>query len=514
MKTSTSKIPDLFWTSLIAVFTLVVHMSTYNTLGFHRDEFLYLALGKHLAAGYWSNPPLIGVISFLSQLLPGNTLFTLRLFPAMAGALLIIITGLMTREMGGKTYAQVLACIALAISILFMRAFSMFQPVCFDILFWSLILYAFLRYINTEKPVYLILAGVAFGFGFLNKYMVIFLAAGLAIAVIPTSYRKLWISKYSWLAILIALLLLLPNIIWQYIQGFPVLHHMKELKETQLVNVKRMNILIDQILMFTVSALVWVAGLIWLLKSGNAKKFRVFGYAYLSILLIFLLLRGKSYYMAGLYPILFAAGGVSWEMWMKRAASRVFLVLFIILLTIPILPGAIPFMSAPRLVSYFSKIPPEMGGEALVRWEDGKMHPLPQDYADMLGWDELGGIVLKACDTIKDKNRIMIYCENYGQAGAVDYCASCHELPEVISFSDAYRLWVPDTISKDKDVFMYVNDELGGDVDSLFANIIVAGSIKNHYAREKGTTVYMCREPRGDFPAFWHRRVMEVKNEQ
>ncbi len=100
----------------------------------------------------------------------------------------------MTRELGGKTYAQVLACIALAVSILFMRAFSMFQPVCFDILFWSLILYAFLRYINTEKPVYLILVGVAFGFGFLNKYMVVFLAAGLAISrdtyIIPEALDK------------------------------------------------------------------------------------------------------------------------------------------------------------------------------------------------------------------------------------------------------------------------------------------------------------------------------------
>jgi hypothetical protein len=171
-------------------------------------------------------------------------------------------------------------------------------------------------------------------------------------------------------------------------------------------------------------------------------------------------------------------------------------------------------MSAPRLVSYFRGIPPEMGGEALLRWEDGKMHPLPQDYADMLGWDELGGIVLKACDTIKDKNRIMIYCENYGQAGAVDYCARCHGLPEVVCFSDAYRLWAPDTISREKDVFLYVNHELGRDVDSLFANIIVAGSITNPYAREKGTTVYICREPRADFPAFWKRRMEEVRGER
>lgn len=513
MKTSIYKLPGLFWIIAIAVFTLIVHLVTYNTLGFHRDELLYLSLGRHLSAGYWSNPPFIGIVSYVSQLLPGDTLFTLRLFPALAGALLIIITGLMTREMGGKIYAQVLACLALAVSLLFMRAFSMFQPVSFDILFWTLILYFFLRYINTEKPVFLLLVGVAFGIGFLNKYMVIFLAAGLAIGILPTSYQRLWISRYSWLAILIALLLLMPNIIWQYVHGFPVLHHMKELKETQLVNVKRMNIIIDQLLMFTISALVWVAGLIWLLRSENAKKYRLFGYTYVAVLLIFLLLRGKSYYMAGLYPILFAAGGASWEMSLKRSVSRIVLVLVVILLTIPLLPGAIPVMPAPKLVSYFSGIPPKMGGEALVRWEDGYMHPLPQDYADMLGWDELGSIVLKACDTIQDKKRLLVYCENYGQAGAVDLCARCHGLPGAISFSDNYRLWAPDTISKVQDVFIYVNDELGRDVDSLFANIVIAGRITNPYAREKGTTVYMCREPRGDLPGFWHKRMMEVKGE-
>ncbi len=156
-------------------------------------------------------------------------------------------------------------------------------------------------------------------------------------------------------------------------------------------------------------------------------------------------------------------------------------------------------MPAPRLVAYFSKVPAKMGGEALLRWEDGRMHPLPQDYADMLGWDELGGIMIKACDTIQDKKRLMIYCENYGQAGAVDLYGRCHKLPEVVSFSDAYRLWAPDTISHTKDIFMYVNNELGGDVDSIFGKIVIAGRITNPYAREKGTTVYMCREPREDF---------------
>jgi hypothetical protein len=504
---------DLIWIGLISLISLIAHYLTYNTLGFHRDEYLYLALGKHLAAGYWSNPPLIGLISYLSQLFPSNSLFSTRLFPALAGAAVVFLTGLTARELGGKTYAQVLACIALVVSILFLRAFSMLQPVPFDILIWTLILYLALRFVNTEKPVFLILMGVCFGFGVLNKYMVVFLAAGLGVAILPTPYRKLWISKYSGYAILITIVLILPNFWWQCAHGFPVIHHMRELAQNQLVNVKRLNILTDQILMFTISSFVWISGLLWLLRSRNAYKFRLFGYTYLVVLLMFLYLRGKNYYMAGLYPFLFAAGGVFWEKAIHSLKWRIAMATAIVLLSIPILPGAVPVMPAKNLAGFFSKIPPRLGGEALVRWEDGKMHPLPQDYADMQGWDELGGIVVKACDTISDKGRIMIYCENYGQAGAVGHCCGCHGLPEPVSFSDSYLMWAPDSIDNKVEVFVYVNGELGRDLDSLFSHIEKAGSITNQYSREYNTSVFVCRMPRADFRRFWADRVKEVKRE-
>jgi hypothetical protein len=504
---------DLLWVLLIAVISLLVHVFTYNNLGFHRDELLYLALGKHLAAGYWSNPPLIGLISFLSQLLPGDPLFTTRLIPAIAGAVLILLTGLIVRELGGKLYAQILACLSLSLSLLILRGYSMLQPVPFDILFWTLILFFFLRYINTQKPVHLLLIGVVFGIGMLNKYMVIFLAAGIFLAVIFTPYRRLWINRYTWFAILIAFVLFLPNLIWQYNYDFPVMRHMQELKDTQLVNVKRANILLDQMLMFTIGTIVWISGLLWLLVARRSGKYRVFGFIYLSILALFLIMRGKSYYMAGLYPFLFAAGGVSFESVLKSRVWRISLAMFIAILSIPIVPGGIPVMSAGKLADFFKKIPPEAGAEALLRWEDGRMHPLPQDFADMLGWDELGNVVKKACDTIEDKSRIMIYAQNYGQAGAIDHCGRCHGLPQVASFSDSYLLWVPDSISSKQDMFFYVNYELGGDVDSLFTRIDSIGSITNPYAREHGTTVYMCRLPRSDFNEFWSRRVREVKEE-
>jgi hypothetical protein len=508
MKKLSEKAKGHIWIASIAILTLIAHVVTSTVLGFHRDEFLYLQLGHHLSAGYWSNPPFIGFMSFFIQLF-GKSLFVLRLFPAILGMVVIYLTGLITFELGGKLYAQVLACFSFSISILFLRAFSMFQPVCFDIFFWTLILYLFLRYVNTEKPLFLLLLGVAVGFGMLNKYMILFLGAGLALGALATPYRKLWINKYTFLALLAALIIFLPNIIWQYLHGFPVMHHMKELHDTQLVNVSRVNIVIEQILMFAFCSFIWVAGLVWLLMT---PKYRVFAFSYIAIVILFVLMRGKSYYTAGLYPFMFAAGGVSWEFTFKKISWRVALPVFLFIMALPLLPGSLTVGNPKWMAGYFSNVIIKMGGESMLRWEDARLHPLPQDYADMLGWDELGKIVVKACDTIKDKNRIMIYCENYGQAGSVDYCGRCHGLPPAVSFSDSYRLWVPDSVRKEQDIFFYVNDELGRDVDSIFAQIDTVGRIENPYAREYGTTVFMCRKPVADFPKFWKERVAWVKS--
>ena len=312
----------------------------------------------------------------------------------------------------------------------------------------------------------------------------------------------------------LALLLFLPNLIWQYSHGFPVLMHMKELRENQLVHVKRSNILIDQLLLFTIGSVVWVAGLIWLLVNRKAAKFRVFGLIYLAVLALFLVLRGKSYYMAGLYPFLFAAGGVSWEAIIKSVRWRIAFATILILLSLPLAPGGIPIMSAGNLASYFSKIPPKMGAEALLRWEDGRMHPLPQDFADMLGWDELGNIVVKACDTLKDKSKLVIYAENYGQAGAIDHFGKPFHLPPVVSFSDSYIMWMPDSIPYNLKYFIYVNDELGSDIKSGFASIDSLGSITNPYAREHGTTVYLCTSPNREFLTFVRDKMQRIKKDR
>jgi len=507
---SQHKAGSLFWILLIAAVSLLIHLLTYNTLGFHRDELLYLALGEHPAAGYWSNPPVIGMISYLSQLLPWDPLFNTRLLPAIAGAFLIILTGLITRELGGAAYASILSCLILSFSLLILRGFSMLQPVPFDILIWTTILYFLLRYLNTLKPVWLIWTGVATGFGMLNKYIVVFLIFGILVGLLFTKHRKLLISRYLWISVAIAIIIFLPNLIWQYLHGFPVFIHMQELKETQLVNVDRTNILTDQLLMFTFGSVVWIAGLMWLITNRDSKKYRFFAFVYIAVLSVFLLLRGKSYYMAGLYPFMFAAGGVAWEKILNKLTPRIILVALLLLLSMPLVPAGVPVMKAPGLASYFEKMP-KRGAEALLRWEDGQMHSLPQDFADMLGWDELAEIVINASDTVSDKGRIMIYGENYGQAGALDHFGKPFNLPPAASFSDSYLLWIPDSLPRDKVLLFYINDERGDDIFPMFERVDSLGSITNPYAREFGTSVYLCISPKPEFFDFFNAKSHEIK---
>jgi hypothetical protein len=275
-----------------------------------------------------------------------------------------------------------------------------------------------------------------------------------------------------------------------------------------------MNIVTDQFFIFFGSSILWFPGLLWLLFSAKSKEYRVFAYIYLAVLGIFILLRGKSYYAAGLYPFFFAAGAVFWERMLKRNYLKYLTLGIVLFLNWLLVPTGIPVYNTEGLVKYFDRVSKRTGNTVATRWEDGNAHPLPQDYADMLGWDELANVVIKACDTIVDKKQIMIYGENYGQSGSIDHYTYKLGYDHAVGFTDSYLLWAPDTISHNKKIFVYVNDELGADIKKLFAQIDSAGCITNKYARERGTSVYICRKPIGDFPKFWAWRVKQVKQER
>ncbi len=491
----------------IASASTCFQLTSFSLFEFHRDELLYLSLAGHPDFGYYSVPPLIGLVAFLSIKLFGYTLFAARFFPAIAGGVLIYMGSLITKEIKGGAFAQILTAICIMSSLLFVRASGLFQPVIFDILFWTVSIYFIVKYFNSGNIKYLILFGIFIGAGLLNKYSVLFLISALLPAIIFTKQRIIFTSKYLYISSLAAFIIVLPNIIWQIMHGLPVLDHMSELRSTQLVNMSPSTFLTEQFLMVIPSTIIVVPGLFFVLFSKYLKDQRILGYYSVFVLLIFLVLQGKSYYTAGIYPVLIACGAVASERLLNNAYSRIILGSMILLSGLIILPMGKPVLKPDKLVTYFDKAQKITRTDAIRRDEDNNYHKLPQDYSDMLGWYELTEITAKAWQMVEDKECSMIYCENYGEAGAIAIIGKKYHLPDPVCFNDNFRYLIPKSFNSEITSVIYINDEVGEDVADLFSDITEIGKISNPLAREYGTEVFLCKNPNRSFNEFWQETL-------
>lgn len=495
---------------ILALFTAAIHLIFSYNLEFHRDELLYFSLGRHPAFGYASVPPMIGWVAWFMQNIFGNSLFAVRFFPALLSGLMVFLISALAKELGGTVYSRLLAAIGIIISLFGLRTFLLFQPVHIDLILWTLSFYLAVKYINTSSGKYLILFGITAGLAFLNKYLIGILIFSFLLIIPFTQYRTLFRNKKLWHGILAGILVFSPNLIWQIANGLPVIQHFAELKRTQLVNVDQTAFLIEQLIIPGAASVLTVAGIIFLFVNKKIRKFRFLGLVVISVIVILMLLHGKSYYTQGIFPFLIAAGAVSWENLLRKTWLRILLLLLIIILTIPMVPIGIPVYKTEKLVSYFSNLTTDYGMDFVCRFEDGQIHSLPQDYADMLGWEELTLITGEAWQKVTDKKSAFIYCENYGQAGAITVIGKKYGLPEAICFSESFRYWIPDRFDPDITSMVYINDEMGDDVRLLFRKITKIGSISNRDAREFGTAVWLCEDPAGSFNEFWTIRIKDL----
>jgi 4-amino-4-deoxy-L-arabinose transferase-like glycosyltransferase len=299
-------------TLILLGFILAKFLLQYNLINpyydLQRDEYLHLDQANHLAWGYLSVPPATSCISCIIQFL-GNSVFWVKFFPALFGALTIVVVWKTIHELKGNLFALVLGAICVLFSVL-LRLNFLFQPNSLDVLSRTMFYYFLIKYFNTEKAKWLFIAAIVFSIGFLNKYNIVFLLAGLFPAILLTEQRKIFTQKKLYFAILLCLLLILPNLLWQYNNNFPIFHHLQELADTQLVNVNRWGFFKEQIFYFVGSLPVIIASLYALLFYEPFKKFKFFFWAFIFTLAIFAYLRAKSYYAIGLYPIYISFGAV------------------------------------------------------------------------------------------------------------------------------------------------------------------------------------------------------------
>ena len=247
-----------------------------------------------------------------------------------------------------------------------------------------------------------------------------------------------------------------------------------------------------------------------MLSNKQAARFRFLAFIALFVIIFLMTVRGKSYYTIGIFPFLIAAGAVSFDSSLKSKAARIILPVLLVILTIPGLPMGLPVYKADGLVKYFSILEKRYGLILGRRFEDNSIHSLPQDYADMIGWEELTAAAAKAWNMIDDKKAAFIYGENYGEASALTIIGKKYGLPEAVCFNESFMYWFPREFDPDITSFVYVNYEPGVDVRELFKKITKIGGITNPNSREYGASVYLCQEPVESFNYFWKIRTKDM----
>jgi len=464
----------------------------------HRDEFLHLDQARHLAWGYLSVPPFTSWISFLINIL-GGSVFWVKFFPALFGALTIVVVWKAVEELRGSLFAFILSAACILFSTL-LRLNILYQPNSFDVLSWTTFYFIIIKYFKTENTKLLYVAALVLGIGFLNKYNIIFLVIGLLPAILLTNYRKVFVKRELYFALILGLLLISPNLFWQYKNNFPVFHHLKELTDTQLVNGSRLDFLKSQLLFFAGALPVIISALYALLFYKPFEKQKAFFWALIFTLAVFVYFRAKGYYAMGLYPIYISFGSVFLGDILKtgwRKLLQPVLIILPILFFIGMYNFAFPNKSPEYIVNH-PKIYQKYG---MLRWEDGKDHSLPQDFADMLGWKELAAMVDSICSGLPNLDNTFIFCDNYGQAGAINYYTKNKKVT-ANSYHADYIHWF--RFDKDiTDVVLVKETACDRDKDRvketpMFDTVYLAAQRINPYAREDTISIYVLRDAKTD----------------
>lgn len=410
----------------------------------HRDEYLYLAEGHHVAWGFLEVPPMLSFMAFISNAW-GATEFWVKFWPALFGSLILIMMGKMILRSGGRSFAILLAALPFLFTG-YIRMFYFFHPIFLDVFFWTLNAYALICFIDTKKNSWLYIFGISIGLGMLSKYSVAFYTASLLAGLLLTKNRTIFLNKHFYFAAAVALLIMLPNISWQYQHGFPIIAHMDELKETQLQFIDPIDFLLEQIMMFLPCVFIWLAGLVYVFFSAEGKKYAMIGISFITVIALLTYMNGKSYYAAGAYPVLFAFGAY----WLEKITTGKFywiryaMVLIPVTLGILIMPLLLPVYKAQELANWYRSKNLHTTGS--FKWEDLQYHPLPQDFGDMIGWKELAektAAVYKSMPEAEQR-KTMVYCRGYYTAGALNYYAKETGLPVVYSDDASFLFWMPD----------------------------------------------------------------------
>jgi 4-amino-4-deoxy-L-arabinose transferase-like glycosyltransferase len=456
-------------------------MAVADRYGWHRDEFYYLASSRHLALGYVDYPPITPLLARLDQAIFPGSLPALRLLTVLAGAAIIVVAALIARELGGNRLAQTLAALAVLISPMFVGANILFQTVSFDELVWAVACLLFVRLLRGADPREWLLLGLVFGIGLETKYTVVGLGLAMLVGLLTTVARRQLARPWPWLGFGIAILLLVPNVVWQVGHNWDSVAYTIEHRgatDGPIAYVLQQLLLAGPQLLPIIVMGVW-----WLWRD---ERFRAAAVTIVAVELFFFLVGGKAYYPAPIYPLAYAAGAIWFVEAVRKRWIRRLAVAAAVAITLILLPIGLPILPA--------KVMADSG-----IWKARK------DFADMYGWPDLVDQVTTVYQRLplSDRASVMILASNYGEAGALDFYG--HGLPPVVSAHLTYYYWAPARMAPST---VIVVGYQRGYLATIFGDIQQAGTITNSYRvrnEEYGKAIWICRSPLVPLDKAWPR---------
>lgn len=479
---------------IIALAKFGLHLYFNNRYDYFRDEFDYMACGNHLAWGYVDQPPLIPVLVRICRFMFGDSLRSIRLVAALGSSAAVVLTGMIARELGGRSFALILSAVTVLIAPMYLSDGSLMTTNCLEPLLWMGCAYFAILAIKRNEPRYWVWFGVVAGIGLEEKYSIAVMGFAIVVGLLLTEERRAFANKWIWVGGGVALLIFLPNLIWNAQNHFPFVELMHNIKaEGRDVALSPVQYFLQQTLLVNLfSAPVWITGLIAFLFAARLKPYRLLGWCYLVAFTVFVVLKGKNYYLTPIYPMLLAAGAVMIETAIEKARQnwlkRTTLATLVVCAALQA-PVVVPILPIERFVVYLNKLPVKVPAT-----EHSHMRAaIPQHYADQFGWREIVAETAKAYDKLPPQERAgcAVFAQDYGQAGAIDFFGPKYGLPPALSGHQTYFLWGPRGYSGN---CMIVLDDRKEVLERLFESVEYVGtSADNPYALERNIPVFICK---------------------
>lgn len=480
--------PPVAWLPLLAIVAakLGLHAALSEAYGFHRDELYYLMCGRNLAWGYVDHPPLVPCLARGIEALWGPSLVALRLVAATLGAMVVLLAGLLAREMGGRAWAQGVAALAVAVSPIFLMTNSLFQTPTPDQLAWAACALLALRALQGRERLWLAVGAVA-GVGLLAKSTLVLFGVGLAVGLVLSRWRGALRSPWLWAGVGVALLLVASNLAWQHAHGWPTLEFSANRSARTAAEMTPLAFLAFQLVFIGIVSLpLFAAGVATLFvpRSGPA---RVFGWLWLVVTVLLAAASAKPYYAAPTYPLVFAAGAVWLERTLAAGRWRRLRLWAPIALVVGLLPLAWLVL-------------PVMPREIFARHQDAWPH---QEFREMFGWDDLAAQVAAVYHALPqdERQRAGLLTDSYGEAAALDVLGPRYGLPRATSPHNSYYHWGP----PDTDVVIAVAWS-ATTLQQHFAAVQEIGPVTNRLGivnESAQQRIYVCRGPLRPWPEIW-----------